>query len=66
VERLLAKAQRDFYAPLVQTQAGKQAERLVAGTRDTVASIMLDALTEGWSVPERLKSGTEGPNNPSL
>lgn len=48
----LAKAQRDFYAPLVQTQAGKQAERLVAGTRDTVASIMLDALTEGWSVPE--------------
>ncbi len=36
--------------PLVKRQAGVQAERIVAGTRDAVANVLLDALVEGWSV----------------
>lgn len=43
---------RPLLEPLVRQQAGVQAERLTAGVRETVASILLDALTEGWSVPE--------------
>src|SRR5262249_51976510 len=43
---------RSLLEPLVRQQAGVQAERLVAGVRETVASILLDAITEGWSVPE--------------
>lgn len=43
---------RDLLEPLVRRQAGVQAERLVAGVRDEVANILLDALVEGWSVPE--------------
>ncbi len=36
---------RSLMEPLVRRQAGVQAERLVAGTRDAVAPILLDALT---------------------
>lgn len=43
---------RGLLEPLVRAQAGVQAERLVAGTRDAVASVLLDALVEGWTVPE--------------
>lgn len=37
---------------IVAAQAGVQAERIVAGVRDRVAAIMLEALTEGYSVPD--------------
>ncbi len=43
---------RPLLEPIVRRQAGVQAERLVEGTRDAVANILLDALTEGWTVPE--------------
>jgi F like protein len=46
---------RRLVSPLLQTlvdqQAGKQAARLVAGAEEAVAQVMLDSLTEGWSVP---------------
>lgn len=41
---------RPLLEPMVRAQAGAQAERLVAGTRDAVANVLLDALVEGWSV----------------
>lgn len=41
---------RPLLEPMVRSQAGAQAERLVAGTRDAVANVLLDALVEGWSV----------------
>lgn len=41
---------RPLLEPMVRRQAGAQAERLVAGTRDAVANVLLDALVEGWSV----------------
>ena len=43
---------RDVLRALVEAQAGAQAERLIAGTRDAVAKILLDALTEGWTVDD--------------
>ena len=43
---------RDVLRALVEAQAGAQAERLIAGTRDAVARILLDALTEGWTVDD--------------
>lgn len=46
---------RRLISPLLKTlvdqQAGKQAARLVAGAQEAVATVMLDSLTEGWSVP---------------
>lgn len=41
-----------YIRQLVEQHAGRQAERIVAGTRDIVASIILDSITGGWSVPE--------------
>jgi hypothetical protein len=46
------QALRDLLEPFVAAQAGVQAERIVAGVKDRVAAIMLEALTEGYSVPD--------------
>lgn len=37
---------------LVQAQAGRQAERIVAGVREAVASVIEQSMDEGWSVPQ--------------
>jgi len=44
--------QRRIIADIVDSQAGRQAERIVAGVRETVARVLLDSLTGGWSVPD--------------
>lgn len=41
-----------YLRELVLAHAGRQAERIVAGTRDIVASIILDSLANGWTVTE--------------
>jgi hypothetical protein len=43
---------RAFYEPLVTAQAGRQAERVVAGSQDVAAQVILNALSEGWTVDQ--------------
>lgn len=45
-----------FVDDLVKAQAGRQAERIVEGVRDLVASIILRSLEEGWSVLQTAKA----------
>jgi uncharacterized protein with gpF-like domain len=40
------------YIELLQEQAGAQASRLVAGSQDAVADVLLNAMAEGWSIPQ--------------
>ena len=43
---------RALYMDIVMAMAGRQAERLVAGARETAANVILDALVDGWTVPD--------------
>jgi hypothetical protein len=44
------------YLDLLHDQTGVQAARLVAGSQDAVADVLLQAMAEGWPVPQTAKA----------